>query len=200
MADLNERIRQAFEARDAQARKEAEKKLLRSSGEDRTALDKKQMSAKNLIASREIFSNTRPDTILEKIRRDVWGGVGSVTVSEDESGGDVYTSLEYERKGTFSQDGVSEGGYLMRGREAKGAYWYRFSINAHSEYRKGLLISFTSGFAEQAEYGRQDQFESKIKGVQINGNNYSKAKEELEQVVMSICEPRIVSGAWPFKK
>ena len=199
MTDLSERIRQAFGDRDAQEKQRIETKILKKKEEENRISEINQLNYQELLIARKIFENVNPNSFLETVKRDVWGGVGDI--SNFETDRDVYARLEYIRKGIFYDSGVSgENGGSPYCNGIKGKYHHCFEIRTN----KILLdVSFEKFFIESYEkYPKQlnNLDKDDPSPVYISGENYSKAKEELSLAIMSICRPRIINGTWPFEK
>lgn len=202
MSSWKERIRRAFETRDVKEQLANKVNIQRSEEDQRRQQESSAKAQQELIAARAIFKGVRPDLVLGMVKNDVWGGVGTVTTSEDTSSGKVHAKLEYKRDGFSREQKYLLSEEVKYGPDVHGYYYDRFEIYATANV---LILSYYNGFQdlESGPHGQgisnQSKDESGCVGL-WGDNNYSKAREALEGEVMKICEPKIINRTWPFGK
>jgi hypothetical protein len=197
MGNLGEKIRQILEGQ-AQQQRETGNQLQGKKGEEkRFAIEDRGDRHQNLLVAKKIFSNVRPDNLLEEVRKDIYKGVGGkVTVSEDESRGAINVILGHEEKGERPKPIRPQGdGVDTPGKSARGKYYDCFEIFTHG---KGFVITFYDGFVDLSErYSKSNvgltyQSEETIKRISLDGENYLKAKKDLETAIISIIISRVL--------
>lgn len=200
MGDLHERIRKAFAGRENQGIiRRSQDEIQRNQGAKKDSSEERRMQ--ELQEARILLEGTNARELLEYVRREVWkeGGIQAEELGRYEN--TVTLTLESRHRRTSFEEsrmGGEGGGGDSHSVSVKGVKRDRLSFKAGA-LGGDMTIQVKDVREFMEENGSSWKSWSKEKGeyVHLQAGNYSKAKEDLEQIIAGVCEARIMNRNLP---